>query len=247
MSKEITHGVSLGITPEEQTREYISDRLALETEISLKLTPHLDSLQSQVAEAVCAVISNSEVPKVIEIGVGTGATTIGILERDATTSVVAVDLNRQRLERAQFRLEKYAERVSFIESDAFDYLSSLPDNSADCIYTAFTLHNLPLDSRMEIINRLYTVLKPSGVYIDADKHGTRDEGLNRKLLNEQISTIEQNIEDKELSQQWVEHYKKDAGIDQTREDYCEYLEKLGFKVEVLSEQGLEVVITATKI
>jgi tRNA (cmo5U34)-methyltransferase len=243
VSNEITHGVSIDPTPEHQSEEYIRQRILTEREVSIKLTPHLDSVQASVA----GLVSETETHAVIvEIGTGTGVTTEEVLKLKPGSNIITVDENTQRLDRAKYRLRNMSGQVTFVEEEALNYLQTLDEGIVDCVFTAFTLHNLLLEHRRQILIQVHRILKKGGLFVDADKHGAEDELKNDSLINSQISTIKENFEDPEYAQLWINHYLKDAKIDESRESYMRYLKRIGFNVERVLENGLEVITRAIK-
>ncbi len=226
---------------------YALARLNEERDVTLRLTPHIDTLNDVILRLI-KDRSQSISSAVVELGTGTGATTASILQRSPDTQLVCVDFNTSRLERAAVRLASHLGQITFEVSDAVNYLRTIKDDSVACIVTASMLHNLPLQYRRIILSEVHRVLSPGGMFVDADKHGYRDPHIDEELFRQQIALIAQNFMDKpEYSRDWVAHFTEDYDKDEKREDYLGYLEDMGFEAQSVFGFGLDIVVSAQKI
>jgi len=244
MQREIEHGVQIGITPEIQSESYIEAKLVEEKEVTEALIANHEYIQDTLATTLSNSIQGTA--RLVEIGTGTGFTTLKVADELPTANIMAVDTSNKRLDRARYRLKDLGERVLYVNDDFAKISADTEEDLVDGIFTAFALHNLPLEDRMKVLKQAHSLLKPSGIFIDADKHGFTGDEKNASRFNQQLERIKQNFPNEELAQMWIDHYKKDFEIDQSREDYLLLLEEIGFSTEVILESGLEIVIKATK-
>lgn len=244
MPKEIEHGVQIGITPEIQTDSYIEAKLLEEKEVTEALIPDHEHIQETLASVLSEALQDNS--RLIEVGTGTGYTTLKVLKELPDSRILAVDTSKKRLDRARYRLKGKDERIVFANKDFTEMSAEKEEELVDGIFTAFALHNLPLVQRIDVLRKAYSLLRPGGIFVDADKHGFSDNDKNNLMFNQQLDRIRQNFPNGELAQLWTDHYKKDFEIDQSREDYTNLLGEIGFSTEVVLESGLEVVIKATK-
>lgn len=247
MRNEIKHGEQAGVTPDFQSQEFIQQKLKEERSISVALAPHHDYLQMCVARTIKS--SFSDIPTdLIELGTGTGATTEYVLREIPVVKIKGVDSSKKRLGRANSRLSDHLDRVDLINQDFREFAKGIPEQSLDCVFSAFTLHNLPLEQRREILNLVASRLKSGGIFIDADKHGYEDLKVNQILFEQQLSLIHNNFADNpELGDLWAQHYQEDLEMDEPRESYKRYLEEIGFEVRFVLQYGLEAVVKAKKL
>ncbi len=247
MRKEIKHGIQVGITPEVQSEQFIFEKLDEERAVSLALTPHHDQLQECIANTIAVSFSDPNA-KIVELGTGTGASTKVVLETNLSIRITGVDSSKKRLERARVRLQNKTDRIDFINQDFKEFISKVPEDSIDCVFTAFTLHNLPLEQRREILISIATHLKRGGIFIDGDKHGFENQNSNNEVFNEQIDLIRTNFSsESEMGDLWEKHYREDFEMDEPREVYKRFLESIGFEVIFKLEYGLEVVVVGKKV
>lgn len=247
MAREIKHGVQIGTTPDVQSEEHILGKLNEERAVAISLTPHHDFFQQCVADIVTEHCVGTDA-RVIELGTGTGASTETVLKANSSIRIVGVDSSKKRLERAKVRLQSDSDRVELINQDFEAFASTIPENSIDCIFTAFSLHNLPLEQRHSVLMTIASKLKHGGVFVDGDKHGFENPDVNQTIFNQQISLIRNNFSTQpEMRDLWEDHYREDFEIDEPREAYKRFLESIGFEVSFRLEYGLEVVVEGKKI
>lgn len=107
---------------------------------------------------------------VVEGGCGTGFSTGILLAAHSGISLVSVDSEPLMLAKAKGRLENES-RARFVASDILSYLASVPDGSLHAFATAFLLHNTAPDIREKVVPEVFRVLRPGGVYVNADRCG----------------------------------------------------------------------------
>lgn len=93
---------------------------------------------------------------ILEVGVGTGQ---GLTDYPQWCRVVAIDLSRAMMTRAQQRVESDdAPRVSFLQMDA--QRLAFPDDSFDAVYVPYTINVVP--NPVTVGRELIRVCRPGG-------------------------------------------------------------------------------------
>jgi ubiquinone/menaquinone biosynthesis C-methylase UbiE len=100
---------------------------------------------------------------VLELGTGTGETTLRVLERHPQATVIGLDGSRAMLayargalpaERVQLRLARFEE--------------PLPEGPFDLVVSAFAIHHLDGPGKADLFRRVADVLAPGGRFVVAD-------------------------------------------------------------------------------
>ncbi|HIL41646.1 MAG TPA: class I SAM-dependent methyltransferase, partial [Methylococcales bacterium] len=132
--------------------------------------------------------SESPCLNIVELGCGTGITTLSLLSACKGIALTAIDNEPTMLNQAKHSLLDYvkSKQLSLVENDALSALSALPDNSVDVIASAYTLHNFLNDYRNEVIEQCYRVLAPGGLFINGDRYGLDDISAHTVLIQKEV-------------------------------------------------------------
>ena len=192
--------IDLFTTDNQIGREYDDFKLAI---------PHHDEFQEQVAVELSKQFTQESEPKILELGSGTGLTTMEILKSIPNGIISSVDLEDGMVQQAK---EKgIPENVEFIVQDVLEFLKNAQEHSFDSVVTGYTLHNFENDFRNQILKEVYRVLKSGGLFINADKFALDNEVEYRKVYDKQISMFDvyDRLGKSDLKNEWVEHYAVD--------------------------------------
>jgi SAM-dependent methyltransferase len=117
-----------------------------------------------VVEAVCG-----DAPQVLDLACGPGSITDRVLRRFPTARVVGLDIDPAllALNRAAHRSDP---RVTVLEADlsSSTWLQALSGRVFDAALTATALHWLPAARVRRLYAELFSVLRPGGVFCNAD-------------------------------------------------------------------------------
>ena len=104
--------------------------------------------------------------RVLEIGCGTGASTVALAEQAA--HVVAIDIDDLALLDARKRCEVYGLEVDFIKINATQVSDVLDGEKFDFIIFWACLEHLTVDERLSAIKSTYEMLAPGGLWCVTD-------------------------------------------------------------------------------
>ncbi|MSR85748.1 class I SAM-dependent methyltransferase [Candidatus Uhrbacteria bacterium] len=226
-------------------------------DLRARVMPYHEQFQDTVKDTLADFAKKhpeASILKVLEVGCGTGQTSIRILEADPRIKVVSVDTDEKLMEKAKKVLADMADRIEFIHQDILSVLTAMPDQSMDAMASGLTIHNFTTEYRLEVMKEVARVLKSGGLFVNADKYAFDDPEAHAKSLKEQIDSFEMfdtmhipGLDIPKLKKGWVEHYQEDEKTKITESEQIKMLEDLGFKdIKVIFRESMEAVITATK-
>lgn len=113
-------------------------------------------------------------PRLLDLAGGTGTISLRTLARFPSAAVTLVDLDPALLALAATSLR---DRASVTSADlrSPDWISALPHHEYDAVLTATALHWLPSDRLAALYAEILDVLRPGGVFVNADH--MPDDGL----------------------------------------------------------------------
>ena len=180
-------------------------------------------------------------PRILELGVGTGLTAKRILEKFPKAHYTANDFSRTMLNGARKKLAEYD--VDFIEGD---YTQIEFPKQQDAVISVISIHHQATDEdKKTLFKRIYDSLSEQGVFIFGDLVTYRAQ--KEAALNEarHFHHLVENAQDEKSLEEWAHHHKfinKLAPL----EDQVEWLEKIGFRVEVRFQKYNTALIYAKK-
>ncbi|MEQ1949539.1 MAG: class I SAM-dependent methyltransferase [Bryobacteraceae bacterium] len=108
--------------------------------------------------------------EVLDLGAGTGLLSAWVLEGFPNARIRLVDLSEPMLSRAR---ERFANRTPSPTTQptmsVLDYAHSPLDGPYDAIVSALSIHHLTDDLKRDLYARIFTALRPGGVFINADQ------------------------------------------------------------------------------
>lgn len=219
------------------------------------ISPLATEMSCLVGAAVAEYPSQPDRPlNVIELGGGTGITTLTILTSGQNLTVTSIDNEPTMQNQAKTSLRDWSEKnqLNFCNDDALTALKGIATDSVDIVASAYTVHNFMDSYRNEVIKEIYRVLKPGGQFINGDRYGLDDISEHTRLVQQEISgyfkiLIRENKPD--LLEQWIIHLFNDESQNHVmRETHSlQQLKDAGFSDVQLSHRiGVNALVIAVK-
>ena len=122
--------------------------------------PHYHQLQDNLAACLEDL---GDTPQVLDLGVGTGETTLRALARYPHAKMTGIDDNEGMLNAASERL--HGSGVTLVRQRLQD---ELPTGPFDAVVSALSVHHLDGPGKADLFLRVVDILKPSGLFIMGD-------------------------------------------------------------------------------
>jgi len=219
------------------------------------ICPYAVEMSRLVGEQIAALAGqqNNEL-QVLELGGGTGITTLAILSAADNVSVLSVDNEPAMQDQAKHNLNAWVEkqRLQFSADDALTALRQCASASFDVIASAYTLHNFPRDYRRLVINEMFRVLQPGGYFINGDRYALDDISMHTR--NTQIEAagyfkVLTEINRLDLLEHWIIHLFNDESENHIMREAIaiQQMADAGFsQINVQLRHGVNALLTAIK-
>jgi tRNA (cmo5U34)-methyltransferase len=102
------------------------------------------------------------IERVLDLGAGTGLMSEAVLSRHSRAEMVLLDGSAEMVEQAPGRL---GQSVRTVVADMRD---ALPDGPFDAVVSALAIHHLEHPDQQELHRRIRGVLRPGGVFVNAE-------------------------------------------------------------------------------
>lgn len=222
----------------------------------LKLICPYATEMSRLVGLEVAEFCNQQAAKVevMELGGGTGITTLSILSAAENLRVLSVDNEPTMQNQAKQGLHKWVDagRLTFSADDALTALQSREDNSVDVLASAYTLHNFEAGYRLQVIQELYRVLKPGGRFINGDRYALDDMTEHTRNTQQEVAgyfKVLTELKRLDLLEHWMLHLFSDESENHImRESIAiKQLGNAGFsKIQLKSRNGVNALVIAVK-
>jgi ubiquinone/menaquinone biosynthesis C-methylase UbiE len=220
----------------------------------LKLICPLAAEMSRLVGRKIAAYDKSGCLQVIELGGGTGITTLAILASKKELKLRSIDNEPTMQNQAKKHLQPWVEKgvLTFACEDAFNALQHTASNSVDIVASAYTLHNFLDQYRDQVIDEIFRVLKPGGLFMNGDRYALDNISDHTRLIQQEVTEyfkVLAKIERFDLLQQWVVHLFSDESENHImREaDAVKQLQATGFKnLKVSNRKAVNALLTAIK-
>ena len=218
------------------------------------ICPAATEMSRLVGTAVNAYSNEAETLEVLELGGGTGITTLAMLSGKSNLNILSVDNEPTMQDQAKANLQDWVTKgqLKFCTDDALTALQNLADNSFDIITSAYTLHNFLNSYREQVLKEIFRVLKPNGQFINGDRYALDDIRQHTRLIQEEIGRyfkVLSPIDRNDLLEQWIVHLFNDESEDHVmRENVAlEQMQCAGFiRINVSERKAGNALITAVK-
>ncbi len=196
--------------------------------------------QEQIGVMMSILKSRSQpVENFLDLGCGDGILGAAILGAYPKSRGVLADFSEPMLEQAHEQLKDYAGQLVFENLDYGDpaWVEKMQTYSPfDAIVSGYSIHHQPDARKRPIYEEIYSLLKPSGWFINVE-HIAASSRLATDLFNNHIIdaryAMEQQSEGtktrQEISDIFMKRPDKDANILLSVNTQCEWLREIGYK------------------
>ncbi len=236
-----------------QKENLFTGRIGEEYELLRILCPNAALLAEQLGREVAAWGAGAPLIG-LEIGCGTGISTLALLDSYEQLRLVAVDSAATMIGQARENLAAFvtAKRVTFIESDALAFLEARPAASFDVIASNYAIHNFTQAYRRRVLEELFRVLKPGGLFVNGDRYAIDDAAQHLALTQATLRhwfKIFGEMQRYDLLEDWVAHLASDESVDHIMplSPALTEMDEIGFApVEILFRDGVDTLVKASK-
>lgn len=232
---------------------FTGKKISAEYEILRIMCPNHVLLARRGAETVAAH-RPGEALSGVEIGCGTGISTLSLLAAREDLTLLAIDSAAAMLDQARETLadDVAAGRVEFRETDALAGLQALPSASVDVVASNYAIHNFLDDYRTRVLAEIHRVLKPGGLFVNGDRYALDDRAAH---LDDTQTTVRRwfklfkEMNRLDLLEEWVAHFFSDESEDHIMRftSAMARLEALGFKTAIDFRDGVDTLVRAIKV
>ncbi len=143
---------------------------------------YLPDREHRLAAMLDVVEAITDRPRILDLAGGTGTITLRALARFPAAEAVVLDLDPVLQAIAEGSLRDRATIVTADLNDP-DWRSVLPHREFDAVLTATALHWLATDRLAALYREIHEVLRPGGVFVNADHMPDPDlPGLTERLI-----------------------------------------------------------------
>jgi len=125
----------------------------------------IPEMQQYYGAAVWAMETSSPEPAILDVGAGTGLLSAILLEKFPDARLTLMDISENMLDMAR---KRFATRPG-TEYIICDYSRSALAGPYDIICSALSIHHLSPEDKRLLFKRIFTALKPGGIFVNADQ------------------------------------------------------------------------------
>lgn len=128
-----------------------------------KLIPCFDDFYRSATSLVRPLAAS---PRILDLGAGTGLLSSYILEQYPDAQLTLIDLSQGMLDIAKMRFGEMNANITILSGD---YTAFESDEPFDCVVSALSIHHLEDQAKQSLYERIYKLLKPGGIFVNADQ------------------------------------------------------------------------------
>ncbi len=199
---------------------------------------------------------HSENIRILDLGVGTGYLTYKIIEMFPNSSVIAIDAAEMMIDKAKIRLKDQLRQVTFKTTTFQELPNKVKDVAGlDAVVSAFALHHLQREEKLELFKYVHSILKPDGCFINCDIFNAVDaanEALYRRLLYQGTQERSRSLKQEEksldyIASEYTSKEKRDGDNPLSITEETQLLTEAGFRrVDCFWKEYREAVYGGTK-
>ncbi|MBD8348903.1 class I SAM-dependent methyltransferase [Dysgonomonas sp. HGC4] len=104
-------------------------------------------------------------PHILDLGAGTGLFSEFVLQKFPDAKITLVDISEKMLDIARKRFLSN-KNISIIQSD---FTTFKDEKQYDAVISSLAIHHLEDKAKVELYNTIFTLLKPNGIFINAEQ------------------------------------------------------------------------------
>lgn len=174
---------------------------------------------------------------VLDIGVGTGNTSLEILKKYKLAKIDGLDVSKKMIDVAKSRLSRY--KLNYLIGDI---KTKKFTKKYDVIISTLTIHHLK--NKEKTFKKIYSLLKPKGIFILNDIFIGNNKKETNKIEDKYRLFLKKNFGDKK-GNWWINLYSKEDIPDSINNQIL-WLNKVGFKKVELKYKYLNTMIIVAK-
>ena len=218
------------------------------------IAPLATAMSKLVGEAVARYPSTAKTLNIVELGGGTGITTLSILSARPDVQILSIDNEPVMQNQAKQHLSSWCaeDKLTFLCIDALSALQAMPSASVDIVASAYTLHNFLAEYRVSVLQEIWRVLKPGGQFINGDRYALDDISVHTRLIQEEVGgyfRVLVELQRLDVLQQWIVHLFSDESANHIMRETeaLGQLRAVGFKdIQLQHRMDVNAVVQATK-
>jgi len=180
--------------------------------------------------------------KILDLGSGTGYGIRLIGERFPKSVITGIDFSPIMIKKSKENLVRHLERVNLREED---FRPAEFGDNYDVIVSIITIHNITNVEKEKLFEKVFTSLKPGGVFVNGDFYAGETEPLDQDLRKLYEEFLRKNLKGDELKV-WLRHALEEDMPMKLSEQFS-LLNKVGFKkIELKWLYNNEALYMATK-
>jgi tRNA (cmo5U34)-methyltransferase len=125
----------------------------------------IPDMRQYYGTAVWAMETAAQMPAILDIGAGTGLLSAFVLEKFPDARLTLMDISENMLDMARKRFATRPET----EYVVCDYSQSELGGPYDMVCSALSIHHLSPEDKRLLFKRIFTALKPGGMFVNADQ------------------------------------------------------------------------------
>jgi|CXWL01.1.fsa_nt_gi ubiquinone/menaquinone biosynthesis C-methylase UbiE len=220
-----------------------------------QLSPLAAEMSRLVGVAVGEFCRQKQTPvSVVELGGGTGITTLSILTADNQLTVLSIDNESAMQNQAKEYLKQWADagRLAFCCEDALTALRCMASESIDLLASAYTLHNFQADYREKVIQEIARVLRPGGRFINGDRYALDDISAHTRCTQQEVANYFKvliGMNRLDVLEHWIIHLFSDESENHIMRETIalQQLADSGFKqIKLTQRQQVNALVCAVK-
>lgn len=206
----------------DNVKKHFQEEAEVFDELIKTLIPHY---QDMIQALICTLpFHHKEKVKVLDLGSGTGNLSLAVKKKFPKARITCLDLADSMIQQTQLKLADYRD-VDYLVGDLRD-LEALCEY--DAVVSSLAIHHLQRGEQKSFYSKLYSALKESGVFYNADILQSTVEHLNQIYIKKWKYFMLQNHAPEEVEKIWFpKHYEEDNP--QPLSDHLKWLKEAGFQ------------------